>query len=431
MASMVDKSLVKQVEREDGETRFVLLSTIREYALEHLTASGDAPAAQKAHAAYFLVLAEEGAQELAAHSEWLDRLEAEHDNFRAAFDYLIRAGEADWGLRLGAALFQFWETREYFSEGRDTIARLLALEGAAALPKLRVRVLFAAAVLAGEQGDYASARNLFEDTLQCCLDLHDNRGVAVALNALAVNARDRGELEDASMLFERCLAMWKDIGDSADIGRALSNLASVAKSQADYARASALYDECLTMFRKAGDGAGVAWTLNHQADVAREKGDFVAARSFSTQSLSAFRQLRDNWGIASALSDLARLSYDQGNNAEARRLYAESIRLFQELGHKRGVARVLECLAASAAAQSNGEQALRWAGTAAALRERLGAPLPPTERPALEKALEFARRTLDNAAGLSAWMEGWAMPVEQAVQEAMNCGAESGPQTKA
>jgi tetratricopeptide (TPR) repeat protein len=182
------------------------------------------------------------------------------------------------------------------------------------------------------------------------------------------------------------------------------------------------------MFRKAGDGAGVAWTLNYQGDVAREESDFAAAHSFCEQSLAAFRQLRDGWGIASALSDLASLCSDQGNNAEARRLYGESIKLFQELG--RGIARVLESLAASAAAQSNAEQSLHLAGAAAALRQRLGAPLTPTEQPRLEKALEFARRTLGNAAGLTAWMEGWAMPVEQAVREALDGDAEPGLRTR-
>ena len=212
---------------------------------------------------------------LAAHPEWLDRFEVEHDNFRAALDYLIKTGDADWGLRLGAALFRFWETREHFTEGRDAIARLLALEGAAARPKLRARLLFAAAVLAGEQGDYARCSQMFEDSLETCVELNDNRGVAVALNALAVNARDRGEIAAASSLFERCVAIWKDLGDPADIARALSNLASVLKLQGEYERASSLYHECLTIFRQVGDVAGVAWTLNYQGDVAREKADFA------------------------------------------------------------------------------------------------------------------------------------------------------------
>jgi len=429
MASLVDKSLVQQVEQVDKETRFLMLSTIREYALERLAKSDDQSATRRAHAAYYLVLAEEGAGDVAAQAEWLDRFEVEHDNFRVALDYLIKTGDADWGLRLGAALFRFWETREHLSEGRDAIARLFALEGAAARPKLRARLLFAGAVLAGEQGDYGSARQMFEDSLETCLELNDNRGVAVALNALAVNTRDRGELAAASLLFERCVAIWKDLGDPADIARALSNLASVLKLQGEYERAFLLYDECLAMFRKVGDGPGAAWTLNCRGDVAREKGDFVAARSFCEQSLSEFRQLGDSWGIASTLSDLAGLSCDRGNDAEARHLFCESIKLFQELGHKRAIARVLECLAVSAAAQSNAERSLHLAGAAAALRQRLGAPLTPAEQPRLEKALEFARRTLGNAAG-TAWLEGWATPVEQAVHEALNCDGEPGLPTR-
>jgi tetratricopeptide (TPR) repeat protein len=416
---MVDKSLAQQVEQVDLETRFVMLSTIREYALERLVESNDESATRRAHAAYYLVLAEEGAEDMVAHPEWLDRFEVEHDNFRTALDYLVRSGDAEWGLRLGAALFRFWETREYLTEGRDALSKVLGLEGTAARPKLRARLLFAAAVLAGEQGDFASARQLFEDSLETCLELNDKRGVAVALNALAVNARDWGELSHASLLFERCVAIWRDLGDTVGAARALSNLANVTKLQGEFARALSLYDECLSLFRDAGDGAGVAWTLNYQGDVAREKADLVSARLFCEQSLSEFRKLRDGWGIASALSDLASLSSDQGHDAEARRLFGESIQLFKELGHKRGIARALECLAVSAAAQSKAEKSLHLAGAAAALRQRLGAPLKPAEQPRLEKALEFARRTLGNAAGLTAWMEGWEMPVEEAVREAL------------
>ena len=96
-----------------------MLSTIREYALERLAESDDESATRRAHAAYYLVLAEEGAEDVVAHPEWLDRFEIEHDNFRLALDYLIKTGDAEWGLRLGAALFRFWETREHLTEGRD------------------------------------------------------------------------------------------------------------------------------------------------------------------------------------------------------------------------------------------------------------------------------------------------------------------------
>jgi len=425
MASMVDKSPAQQVEQPNAEARFLMLSTIREYALERLAASGEEPATRRAHAAYYLVLAEEGAEESAAHPEWLERFEVEHDNFRRALQYLIEIGDADWGLRMGAALFRFWETREHLNDGRDSISRLLKLERAAAHPILRARLLFAAAVLAGEQGDYNSARELFEESLERCLELEDTRGVAVALNALGVNARTRGDLPLATVLFERCVAIWRDVGGPSDLARALSNLANLLKLQGEFERASSLNEECLAMFRAAGDDAGVAWMLNYQGDVARGTSNSLAARSFYEQSLAAFRQLQDGWGIASTLSDLASLSRDQGDYSEAGSLYSESITMFRDLGHKRGIARVLECMAASAAAQSKAEQALRLAGAAASLRQQLGVPLAPAQQSKLEKSLEVARHSLSDAASLAAWMEGWAMPVHQAVQEALNSGAEA------
>ena len=420
MASLVDKSLAQQVEQVDRETRFIMLSTIREYALERLAASEDNSATRRAHAAYYLVLAEEGAEDVAAQPEWLSRFDVEHENFRVAIDYLIQTGDVEWAMRLGTALFRFWETREHLTEGRDAIGRILSMEGATTRPKLRARLLFAAAVLAATQGDYRSGRPLFEESLETCVKLNDKRGVAVALNALGVNERDRGHIAVASQLFEQCLGIWREVGDATAIAQILSNLASVMKSQRDYERAFSLYEECLRMFREAGDGAGVAWTLNYLGDVAREKADLAAARSYCEQSLAEFRRLQDNWGIASTLCDLASLSCDQGNNAEARRLYGEGIKLFKELGYKRGIARALECLAVNASAQSNAEQSLHLAGAAAALRQQLGVPLLPSEQRRLEKALDFARRTLGNAPGLTAWMEGWAMPVEQAIQEGLH-----------
>jgi len=418
MASMVDKSLTQQIEQPGAETRFFMLSTIREFALEHFAASGEESATRRAHAAYYVVLAEECGGELSTHPEWLERFDLEHQNFREALEFLIRTDDADWGMRLGSALFHFWEMREHFAEGRAFLERLLKLSGSAQ-PTLRARLLFYAAIFASAQGDFASAQKLQGESLENCRDLHDYRGVAVALNALGVTARDRGDLATACSLFEQCAATWRDLGSSVDTARALSNLANVVRLQGDYARASALYDECLAIFRDAGDNTGVAWTLNYQGDLVRETSDFASARSYYEQSLASFRQLGDGWGIASAIGDLARLSAAQGNYLDAERLYGESLRMFQDLGHKRGIARVLECFAVSAAAQSRPQQALRLAGAAAALRQRIGAPLIPAEQSRLERKLALARNMLTNTADLQAWSSGWEMSMEEAVQEAL------------
>ncbi len=418
MASLVDKSLAQQVESARGESRFVMLETIREYALEKLEASGELAATKRAHAAYCLVLAEEVATEQSGPetAEWLERFTLEHDNFLAGLEWLTETGDAEWGLRLGAALFRFWEMREYLTEGRNRLSRLLKLTGAAAPTKLLMRALFAAGVLAGEQGDYTSADTLINQSQDIAHELGDKTGVAVSLNALAVFARDRGDVAVAQVLFEAALGLWRELGDQKAIARALSNLANVVKLQGDYARARALYSECLAIFQGLGDRTGVAWSMNYQGDVARDQGDTAAAQTLYEQGLAIFRESGDRWGIAGTLADLGSLAREQRNYSAAHSLYGESIRIFQELAHKRGIARLLECFACSAAAQLDAERSLRLAGSAAALRQNIGAPLTPAEQVKLEGSLHLARQALTHAAGAAAWLEGWDMPVDRAIE---------------
>lgn len=421
MASIVDKSL-QQVHPTLGESRFVMLETIREYGREHLLACGEEAATRRAHGAYYLVLAEE--QEATnetdpATKEWLDRLEVEHDNIRAALEWLIRGQNAEWSLRLAVALFRFWEMRERLTEGRDFLARVLKLPGAAPPTQIRARALFAAGVLASDQGDHASSFALFQESLEIARELKDKWGIAIALNALAVSVRDRGNIAAARSLSEENLAAWTELGDRAAVARALSNLANVLKQQGEYELALSTYDKCLSIFRELGDRVGMAWTLNYQGDVARGQGNEPVARALYEKSVAQFRELGDSWGIAGSLADLGNLVRDQKDYIAALSLYRESMRIFGELGHKRGIARLLECFACTAAAQAHSELSLRLAGAAAALRQVLGTPLSSSEQGKLEKSLEPARLALTNAAASAAWLEGWTMPVEKAVQDAL------------
>jgi len=422
MGSLVNNSLVRQVEQSAGEPRFALLDTVREYGLERLATCGEESAIRKAHAAYCLVLAEECAAQAAdpASTEWLSLLELEHNNCRGALDWLTRTGNAEWGLRLGAALFQFWETREHLTEGRDRLEKLLKLPGAAARSNSRARVLFAAGVLASEQGDHRAGWTLLEESLQIARDLSDTRGVGISLNALAVSARDDGEVSKARSLFEESLTVWRDLNDRAMVARALSNVASVVKSQRNYALARSLHEESREIFEELGDSTGMAWSLNYQGDVAQEQGEISVARELYEQSLNIFRKLGDKWGVAGCLVDLGNLAREQGDEKQSRLRYAESMKLFQELGQKRGVARVLDCLACSAALQSQAERALRLAGSAAAMRRVLGVPLPMAEQTRLEKTLDPARQSLSPAKAAAAWMDGWTMATDKAIQEALS-----------
>ena len=421
MTSMVDNSLVLQVEQVKGESRFVMLETLREYGLEKLEVSGEAALTKRAHAAYYLVLAEENATESseAEGAGWLERLGLEHDNFRAALEWLTQTGNAEWGLRLGTSLFRFWEVREYLAEGRERLDRLLKLTEAGATTKLRMRALFAAGVLAGEQGDYASAAALINESQGIAQALGDKTGVAVSLNALAVFARDRGDVEVAHILFEASLGLWRELGDQKAVARALSNLANVVKLQGKYGRAGELYAECHSIFLELGDRTGVAWSLNYQGDVAHDQGDSVAARTLYEQGLAIFREVDDRWGIAGTLADLGSLAKEKREYSTARSMYRESIKVFQALDHRRGIARLLEYFACLAAAQLEAERSLRLAGAAAALRQSIGAPLTPAEQAKLETSLHAARQALTNKVGATAWLEGWALPAERAIEEVL------------
>ena len=350
--------------------------------------------------------------------DWLERFTLEKDNFRAALEWLTEAGNAEWGLRLGAALFRFWETSESLAEGRDRLERLLKLPGAAHPTKAWCRALFAAGVLAGEQGDHASATARMMESLDIARQVGDNQAAAVSLNGIGVLARDRGDIATARSLFEDSLALWRELQDPRAVARSLSNLANVLMLEGDHARAQALYGECLSIFEQLGDRTGAAWTTNYQGDVARHSGDSAAARALYEKGLSVFRELGDRWGIAATLADLGSLAREQRDYRLARSLYRESIEMFQELDHKRGIARLLEAFACLAAAQHEPERSLRLAGAAAALRQNIGAPLSSAEQTKLESGLHPARQAL-SIAGRSAWSEGWALPIEKAIEEAM------------
>jgi tetratricopeptide (TPR) repeat protein len=398
-----------------------MLETIREYALEKLEASGEKASTKRSHAAYCLVLGEEEAQEQRGGegTEWLERFALEHDNFRAALDWLTETGDAEWGLRLGTALFRFWEIREYLAEGRERLGRLLKLAGATAPTKARTRALFAAGVLAGGQGDYCSSQALISESRDIARQLGDKTGVAVSLNALAVVARDKADLATAYALLEESLLLWRELGDQKAVARSLSNLANIAKLQGAHDLARALYAECISIFRGLEDRTGVAWSLNYQGDVARDQGDSADARALYEQGLAIFRELGDRWGIAGTLADMGTLAREEQNYPRAHSLYRESIKIFWDLEHKRGIARLLECFACSAAAQLDPERSLRLAGAAAALRQSIGGPLTPAEQTKLESALGSARRILTDTASARAWLEGSRRPVEQIIEEVL------------
>ena len=425
LGTLVNQSLLERVTTAGDEARFRMLETIREYALERLAQSPDAASIRQAHAAYYVLLAEDGDSKFGGPDEtaWLQRFDSEHDNFRAAFDGLKDSGRVVWGVRMAVALWRYWEVRDHLAEGTRRLSDSLALAGTRAPAALRARALFGAAILVGARGDYATANQLHRQSAAIVRELGDDRSIAAATNALAVNALKRGELQESRALFEESLDLWRKLDDRMAIYRASSNLASVVKAQGDYPAARALYEDSLAESKTMGDKSGAALTLGNLGDLAREQGDVTAARTFYDQSLAAFRDLGDPWGIAGALADLGRLAREQGDLEMAQPLYTESLKLFEGLGHRRGIARLLEELACSAGSQGDARAALRLAGAATALRETIGAALTPADQATLDQSLEPARVTLGAGDSALAWKEGRAMPLQDVMAYVRQPGA--------
>jgi predicted ATPase len=420
MSSLVDKSLVQQGQQGNDEPRFRMLETIREYALERLQQSAEDAATKRAHAAYCLVLAEEGNPDLgeSERAAWLARCDMEHDDFRASLDWLFQTGDLDWGFRFCMALFRFWDMREHSEEGRARLEHILQLAGSEYSRERAKTSLFLGA-FSTAQGDFPAATHFLQQSLSISQELDDPSGIAVSLNALAIASRDRGDHVAAQINFEQSLAYWRKIHDRVGTARCLHNLGNVAKIRGDYARARLALAEAMQIFEQIGDGSGAAWALNQQGDVVKEQGDLAGARDLYQRALSAFRQADDRWGSARSLADLGTIACELGEQSSAYAAYRESLEIFASLEHRRGIARVLEGLACLALARGEAERALSVAAAAAHLRKTISAPLPPAEQSKLDQNLLNAWRQLGELEGQKAWNEGRAMSTEKAIQRAL------------
>ena len=421
LGSLVDESLARRIEpsdRANGDPRFIMLGTIREYGLERLDASGEADGTLRALAAYCVVLAEEevDSSDGGAQVRWMDQCEADHGNIRAALQYLTDRHHVEWGLRIAAGLLPYWQSRGHLLEGRQWLTPLLRLAGDSAPAELRARATFALGTLVHSMGDPGAVAIHRDQVLPIYRKLGDRRGIAVTLNALAVSSqRHEQDHAEAQASLEESLVIWRELGDPRMIARTLSNLAAIVLSEGDPERARELYRECRAMFQRAEDRPGAAWTYNHEADAALEHGAAVEARALYDAALAQFRELGDAWGIGGTLLGLGHLESQTGELAAAADHLHRALDVFAQVKDRRNVARVLEALASVAAAEGNAVRAVTLAGGAAAVRQTVGVPSLPKERARLDRALESVRLGPHAAPAAAAWMTGWSMDVEELI----------------
>jgi predicted ATPase len=414
MSSLVDKSLIQEADAAPDELRFTMLETVREYALEQLDASGEHPVTRRAHAAYCLIIAEEGLGPMtpAQREDWLARCQREHENHRAAFDHLIATHDDGWALRLALALSDYWDRHDHRLEGFASFQALLRLPGLAGRTPARATAIARGSLLA----PVLEATRAEQEALSIYRELGDLRGVVGQLNNLGVNHRFIGDYEGARACLEESVAICRQLGDRAAAATALSNLADVRRRQGHYADARTALEDAHDLFGQAGHTIGQAWSLNHLGDVARSAGDLADARVQYQRGADLFLGLGDMMGVARSAIDLGHLACEEGDVATAHARFGEALDSFERLNQRLGVAIALEAFACAAVVDGDRDRALTLAGAAASLRQASGAFAPG----ALHQGTRVERRiaelwALDDADADARRRAGASLPLERAV----------------
>lgn len=421
----MDDGLLQTVEHGDEEPRFVMLETVREYAREQLTAHGELNEAQEVHAAFYRQLAEQAAVRLSGpdQDDWLARLDAEHDNLRAALAWSRDRSAGAAHLPLATTLWRFWQVRGYLSEGRRWLEEALA--HGSAPPSLRAEALTGAAALARSQGDYEQAVRLQEESLKLWQEIGDQRGTATALQTLGVIAWDQGGYQRAIELYEEGLAISRDLGDRRLIGSMLGNLGSALADQGDSARAVEILEESLALRREMNDRRGIAILLSHLGRAAKFLGEAECATAYYTEALLGFRRLGDIHSSAVMLVNLGQVAIERGALHEATGLYDEALALCRDLGEQRGIAECLTGFGQIAAARGRPARAARLLGSAAALRRQIGASqVPPPEQARYDSLVAGIRAAVGEETFAAAWTTGVALPLDRVLAGTPN-GEES------
>jgi predicted ATPase/DNA-binding CsgD family transcriptional regulator len=415
ISSLVDKSLLQSTEGMGGEARLAMLETVREYALEQLNASGEAESVRRAHAAYYLKLAEQ-AEPLLASPEarsWLDRLNTEHDNLRAALRWLIENNETDIATRISSALWQFWFARGYLSEGRRWIDDSLKLSGQDLVA--RAKALAGACILAIYQADYDHAVKTISESLSLFRQLEILPGVGAALNGLAHVTALKGDYHGASAFVEESLAIFQQVGDRLGLANALNLKGLITWCLGDYVQARALTDECLTLFKELGDQRSYGFVQFGKASICITQGEYALAQKIYAESLAIMRELDDRRSVAMCLNGLGNIALTQNDTAIARALWLEAVAVLSEVGDRWYTALVIEGLAGVAAAEKMPVHAAQLFGAAEALRNVIQAPLLPPFHIFYDNNLKMARGQLDRITFEAAWAEGRNMTPEAAI----------------
>ena len=404
------KSLV-QTETVQRKKRYFLLEPVRQYAAEKI---GDGEQIKKAHADYFCIWAKEqdGKLKGVEQSQVLSEMALELDNFRAAMDFTQKQGE--WKLlgELGVAFSLFFNIRCLWSEGllclRQAEGGLRSLQDKSLLAK----VLYGLGTLYVSQGDYKTAQNMLneslqirrelrdkqgsteslnrlgliarlqgiyqearqtlKESLQISIDLEDKLGIATSLDSLGLIAWNQGAYEKARQIHNESLQIYRGIGNKRGIAISLNNLALIVSYQGVYEEAKQFYTESLQILKELGAKRDIGISLNNLGEILRYQGVYEEARQIHTKSLRMRRELGDKFGVATSLNNLGLIAWNQGAYEKARQIHNESLQIYRGIGNKRGIASAIHNLGQVAERQDAYEEAIRFYTESLQMRQELG-----------------------------------------------------------
>ncbi len=420
VTSLLNNSLLVQQGNNNGQSRFKMLETIREYALERLVESGQLESLQQEHATYFADQLDQIGQKLHFYSGLrLDWAEEEHDNLRAMLAWsLAKPGEVELGLRMVGVLYWFWYQRSYLSEGQAWCRRFTALIDKTRYTVGHASFLMGSGSLALWQGDMVEAGQCLQDGIAIFRELGDERRLAITLLGRGVLALYQGDTAVAQAKFEESLAIGKRLELWWIIGDSLLNLGNVAIAQGNYKSARNWLEQAETVAKSHNERWLMANVLNNLGELARIQGDYEQARTSYEESQTLFQSMKARSDVARALHNLGFVALHQLDYEQAAANFKEGLNIFQELGNKRGMAECLAGLAGLAIRQDRPQQAVRLLAAAESQICTSGASWWPADQVEYERSLALIQAALDQETFVVNWDEGQAISLSQAISDA-------------
>ena len=425
VTSLLDTSLLVQMERQGEEARLLMLETVREYGLECLAGSGEEAAVYERHAHYFLTVAEEAELHLTRPEQevWQERLSREEANLRAALAWCKATPDAvEMGLRLAGALCYYWFLQSSLREGRTWLEAMLARTGSTDRSAARGRALFGAGLLAWAEGDIEAATRCLEESLSICREAGDRRYTSYAEMIVGNILSRQGNNVQARHLSEESHTRLKGLGDDAwDEAFTLYDRGMIAYHSGDPAAARAHFEESLRLFRKLGEVRHASLALSFLLVIVASQGDEEMVRSLYQQSLTLMQQARNPGALGLFLINNGEMwLHSYGDEPLAQVLYRLGLSLWRDMqqgGQGIGILKALAGLAEVAAAQGKAERAGRLFGAAAHLL-----PSDSLERQDVNGRVAASRVKLDAATFEAGLRAGQAMIQEQAITDALQDG---------